>query len=414
MTDIQVNTATAFLTIAKALDYVGIDDVHHAHRVAYIAFHCAKELNWDRRNIEKAFYSGLLHDCGVLSSEEHKRLLQNMAPLDMTFHCEMGYKALSNSELLRPFANIVRYHHTPWSELASIDIDEEEKTIAALIHISDRLDFLRSRYADEHHPDVVTLYEGVIAENLQAHKGELFESNLVDAMAKLAQTDGFWFAMEPYHIERIPFEFTEYRLTEEFLSFDQLVELATFLARIVDAKSPITFQHSERVALIAQHLAEDMGLNSEICKGVYVAGLLHDVGKLRTPDHVLNHEGELDEHSRTIIKRHAVDTQLTLDGLFPNSKIGKWAANHHERLDGSGYPFKLNAHEIDLPSRIIALADVFQALTQKRPYKGHLELPEVISIMEPSVVEGKFDGDVFNTLMSKKTKYYELARGGTH
>lgn len=410
MTDIQVDTAKAFLTIAKALDYVGIDDVYHAHRVAYIAFHCAKELGWPRKLIEKAFYSGLLHDCGVLSSEEHKRLLQKMSPPDSSFHCETGYRALSGSQLLKSFANVVRYHHTSWTDLADVQISEQEKKLAALINISDRLDFLRARYADEHHPDVVTLYQGVISENLMAHKGDLFEPDITDAMVKLAQTDGFWFAMEPYYIERMPFEFSEFNLTENNLSFDQLVELATFLARIVDAKSPITFQHSERVALIAQKLGEEVGLNQDVCRGIYVAGLLHDVGKLRTPDHVLNHEGELDEPSMATMKRHAVDTQLTLDGMFPNSDIGRWAANHHERLDGSGYPFKLKDSQIDLPSRIVAVADVFQALTQKRPYKGYLELAEVLEIMEPMVIDGKFDQDVFKRILENKDKYYQLAR----
>ena len=409
MTDIQVDTATAFLTIAKALDYVGIDDVHHAHRVAYIAFHCAKQLGWDRPMIEKAYYSGLLHDCGVLSSEEHKRLLQNLAPMDVNAHCEAGYEALLKTQLLSPFANIVRYHHTPWRDLQHEELSDEDRQLAALIHISDRLDFLRSRYADEHHPDVVTLHEGLIAENLLAHKGELFEPIMTDALAKIVQTDGFWFAMEPYHIERIPYEFTEFKLTEQLLEFDQLVELATFLARIVDAKSPITFQHSERVAKIAKELAMDLDIAVDTCDEIFVAGLLHDVGKLRTPDSVLNHEGALDDHAKTIIKRHAVDTQLTLDGLFPRSNIGRWAANHHERIDGSGYPFKLKDQELDLPSRIVAIADVFQALTQKRPYKGHLNLEEVLSIIEPMVHEGQLDKQVYAVLLARKDKYFDLS-----
>jgi len=409
MASIEVDTRKAFLTIAKALDYVGIDDVHHSHRVAYMAFECAKALQWSSARQEQAFYTGLLHDCGVSSSREHLRLLENMAPTDVNQHCVRGFEALQATELLKPFAVAVRYHHTPWHELKLLPMDEDDRDMAALIHLADRVDFLRARYVDEGHPEIVTLYEGLIAENVLAKAGTLFNEQYAHTMADLVQTDGFWYAMEYDHIESIGMGFSSYQPLNGLLNMAQLKELAIFLANIVDAKSPFTFQHSEKVGLLAQQLAKDAGQPETVCEGIYISGLLHDVGKLRTPDEVLNHPGKLDERSQSTMRRHAVDTLITLDGLFPNSDIGRWAANHHERLDGSGYPYRLKEQQLDVPSRIIALVDVFQALSQKRPYKGRLSLDEIFSIIEPMVLDGKLDKDLYGLLVNHGDRYYQLA-----
>ena len=407
--DIRVDARQAFLTIARALDYVGIDDVHHAHRVAYIAYECGQLLNWSALKLEKTFYAGLLHDCGVTSSKEHLRLLGDMAPTKTEEHCERGYNALKNNALLKEFAEVVLYHHTPWSELKDIDIDDDIKDIAALIHLSDRVDFLRSRYAHETHPEAVTLYEGLIAENILSKKGTFFQPDYADAMGRLVNIDGFWFAMDYERIEAIGLEFTSYKPFNSVLHISEIQDLALFLANIVDAKSPFTYHHSQKVAQIAKQLASDSGLSEANCDMVYVAGLLHDVGKLKTPDDILYKDGPLEGVELSIMKRHSVDTMITMDNFFPDSKIGQWAANHHEKLDGSGYPYQLKGEQLDIESRIIAIADIFQALSQNRPYRGQLSFEEIEKIMVPMVEEGKLDKDVFSLIQKKESEYYALS-----
>lgn len=407
--DIHVNTRHAFLAIARALDYVGVDDIHHAHRVAYIAYECAISLNWPEYKLEKTFYAGLLHDCGVTSNKEHAHLLEDMVPKNSDEHCQKGYSALKGCSLLCAFSDIVRYHHTAWSELKAIPLDTETKEISALIHLADRVDFLRSRYVNGTHPEAVTQYKELIAESIINNKEILFHPSYADAMANLVKVDGFWFAMDVDRIEAIGLNFRAYSPFNTILNTIQIKELALFLANIVDAKSPYTYNHSRRVAKIAKMLATDFGLNSITCDMIYVAGLLHDVGKLKTPDEILYKEGPLEVVEYSIIKRHTVDTFITLDNFFPESKIGQWAANHHEKIDGSGYPYHLKGDQLDTESRIISIADIFQALSQNRPYRSTLSFSQIVNIMSPLVDKGKIDKDIFQLILKNEKKYCQAA-----
>lgn len=408
---INVNGRQAFLTIAKALDYVGVDDVHHAHRVAYIAYECGKALHWSDEKLERTFYAGLLHDCGVVSSKEHNDLLSEISPANVNDHCIHGYYALKENTLLSTFAEIVRYHHTPWHELAELSIDDESKYISAMIHLADRVDFLRSQYAQENHPEIVTLFKSEIAKIIIELSGHHFEPSFVDAMVQLIDQDGFWFAMNAERIEILSLEFTRYQPFNHVLNIDEVTELALFLANLVDAKSPFTFQHSQRVAIISQMLANDLGLDEIIGRQLFVAGLLHDVGKLRTPDEILYKNGQLEGVELSIMKRHTTDTLVTLGAFFPNSNVAKWAANHHEKLDGSGYPYNLTKDKLDIESRIVAIADIYQALTQNRPYRHSLSIAEIFTIMDPLIEQGKLDANVYAVIKHNAQRYYDVALG---
>lgn len=411
--DIQVNTRHAFLAIARALDYVGIDDVQHAHRVAYIAYECGQLLNWPASKLEKTFYAGLLHDCGVTSNKEHAHILEEMTPNNSDAHCKRGYKELKENALLSAFSDIVRFHHTAWAELSALVLDNETKEISALIHLADRVDFLRSRYVHGTCPEAVTQYKDLIAKNILSKKGTLFHPNYAEAMANLVRIDGFWFAMSIDRIEAIGLEFRAYLPFNTTLNTNQIKDLALFMANIVDAKSPFTYHHSKRVAKISKMLATDFGLNEGTCDMVYVAGLLHDVGKLKTPDEILYKEGPLEKVEYSIIKRHPVDTLITMDNFFPFSKIGQWAANHHERLDGSGYPYHLKGDQLDTESRIISIADIFQALSQNRPYRDQLTFKQIIEIMAPMADQGQIDKSIFQLILKNEKEYYQAASSET-
>ncbi|MEF1305249.1 HD domain-containing protein, partial [Vibrio owensii] len=179
--------------------------------------------------------------------------------------------------------------------------------------------------------------------------------------------------------------------------------------RIVDAKSPFTYQHSQKVAELSRYLAKKMGLDEHEQEMIFIAGLVHDIGKLKTPDEILHKEGPLDKQEYTRIKRHTIDTELALHKVFPNAKIAEWASNHHERLDGSGYPYHKTAEALDVPSRIIAVVDVFQALSQDRPYRGRMTQQEIADIMDEQVEAGKLCSDVYQVLSADMQACYQLS-----
>ena len=406
---IHFDLCHAILMIARSLDFVGIDDTCHGHRVGYIAYECAKLLDWPKEDQDFAFFAGLIHDCGVSSSAEHKRLLGGLKPEGTEGHCIRGRDALAESVVMRPFADPVYYHHTRWEDLEPLDIDDTVKRFGALVHLSDRVDFLRARYITDLHPDFVVLHEDLIAENILQHAGTMFRPDFAEAMARLVTVDGFWFTMDQGYIEQLALEIGAGGKYHVPLDVAEAINLAKIMGRIVDAKSPFTHEHSERVALISRELAVDLGFDDTTCQKIHIAGLLHDLGKLRVDDAVLHKPGALTREEYAAIRRHVVDTGLALQGCFPGEMIPRWAANHHEKLDGSGYPYRLHDEQIDMPSRIIAVADIFQALAQNRPYRGRLSFDKIMEIVDPMVDTHKLDRDVVAVVHRRAADYYALA-----
>ncbi|MBD2856776.1 HD domain-containing protein [Vibrio parahaemolyticus] len=405
----EVDLKQALIWVARALDYVGVDDTHHSHRVAYIAYQCALALNWDLKKAEFCYFAGMIHDCGVSETQEHKMLLDELIPQDAKAHCLRGYQTLKQCRLLSQFAVPVLYHHTHWDELQHLDLPEFEKDVAALLYLSDRLDFMRARYVMNCHCDIVTLHEELIAECVLANAGTLFNPVMCKAMVKLIMTDGFWFAMESENIETIGLNFKSIDWLQKQLTIWDMNSLGLFLARIVDAKSPFTYQHSQKVAELSRYLASKLGLDEHDQEMLFIAGLVHDIGKLKTPDEILHKEGALSKQEYTRIKRHTIDTQLALHKVFPNAKIAEWASNHHERLDGSGYPYHKTAEELDIPSRIIAVADVFQALSQDRPYRGRMSQKQIAEIMDDLIEQNKLCAHVYEVLEKNMTACYNMS-----
>lgn len=405
----EVDLKQALIWVARALDYVGVDDTHHSHRVAYIAYQCALALNWDLKKAEFCYFAGMIHDCGVSETQEHKMLLDELIPQDAKAHCLRGYQTLKQCRLLSQFAVPVLYHHTHWDELQHLDLPEFEKDVAALLYLSDRLDFMRARYVMNCHCDIVTLYEELIAECVLANASTLFNPVMCEAMVKLIMTDGFWFAMESENIETIGLNFKSIDWLQKQLTIWDMNSLGLFLARIVDAKSPFTYQHSQKVAELSRYLAGKLGLDEHDQEMLFIAGLVHDIGKLKTPDEILHKEGALSKQEYTRIKRHTIDTQLALHKVFPNAKIAEWASNHHERLDGSGYPYHKTAEELDIPSRIIAVADVFQALSQDRPYRGRMSQTQIAEIMDDLIEQNKLCAHVYEVLEQNMTACYNIS-----
>ncbi|HCE3662606.1 TPA: HD domain-containing protein [Vibrio parahaemolyticus] len=405
----EVDLKQALIWVARALDYVGVDDTHHSHRVAYIAYQCALALNWDLKKAEFCYFAGMIHDCGVSETQEHKMLLDELIPQDAKAHCLRGYQTLKQCRLLSQFAVPVLYHHTHWDELQHLDLPEFEKDVAALLYLSDRLDFMRARYVMNCHCDIVTLHEELIAECVLANAGTLFNPVMCEAMVKLIMTDGFWFAMESENIETIGLNFKSIDWLQKQLTIWDMNSLGLFLARIVDAKSPFTYQHSQKVAELSRYLAGKLGLDEHDQEMLFIAGLVHDIGKLKTPDEILHKEGALSKQEYTRIKRHTIDTQLALHKVFPNAKIAEWASNHHERLDGSGYPYHKTAEELDIPSRIIAVADVFQALSQDRPYRGRMSPTQIAEIMDDLIKQNKLCAHVYEVLEQNMTACYNMS-----
>jgi HD-GYP domain-containing protein (c-di-GMP phosphodiesterase class II) len=152
----------------------------------------------------------------------------------------------------------------------------------------------------------------------------------------------------------------------------QFNSLLITLATSVDARDPTTSKHTMYVTGIAVAIAQELGLSERVLERIRIAAILHDYGKIGVPDSVLLKPGGLEPHEVRLMRSHVLKTGLILSRIAFRRELADVpaiAAMHHEKLDGSGYPFGLRGEEIPLEGRILAVADVFHALTQTRTYK---------------------------------------------
>lgn len=210
--------------------------------------------------------------------------------------------------------------------------------------------------------------------------GRWFDPQLVDLLHVESRIGPLWDARSAHDlaalIARLEPEGQLLAATE-----DRLDRVAAAFAQIIDAKSPYTFQHSARVARIAVAMATVQGLPPVAVRDLRRAALLHDIGKLGISNQILDKPGKLTDAEIAIMGTHPALTAATLERIAPFRGIAAVASAHHERLDGSGYHRGLTAAALGTPERILAVADIYEALTSDRPYRPALSLEEAIAIL---------------------------------
>jgi len=390
--------------LSDTVDLVGVDELYHSKRVAYMAAECSKVLGGGQDEQLRLFRQGLLHDCGVSSTKVHDRLVNEFEWQDSEMHCLVGSSRLMKFSPLADYAEVVRYHHTRWEELQQMDINEEEKVDANLIYLLDRVDALSGVAEGE---NKLSKKEEVCAQ-IDSFRNSHFKPELVDSFVECAEKEAFWITQENGHLtEYLRLHSPEYE--EISLDKKQLGDMATIFAQVVDAKSHYTAEHSFGVSRVAGYLSRQCQLDEEVSAKIEVAGLLHDLGKLQVPDQILEHDGDLDMDSLAIMRHHSYVTYMILSKVGGLEDITVWAADHHEKLDGSGYPFKKVGDELPIESRIIAVADIFQALAQNRPYRKSLAADDIVERLQRDVDNGKLDRELVRIVAADSSSCYRTA-----
>lgn len=226
--------------------------------------------------------------------------------------------------------------------------------------------------------------------------GTWFDPRLVAALERVAASDGFWDMLASPGLDKTVFAMEPAEHTIP-LDDDYLDDIAAAFGQVVDSKSPYTSGHSGRVALYTDMIAEALGLSAERRRWLKRGALLHDVGKLGVSNSVLDKAGALDRDEWAAVRQHAVYTETILGRITAFAELGRIAGAHHERLDGGGYPRGLKADQIDIETRIITTADIFDAITAERPYRGAIPVPQALDMMEKTVGTA-LDADCFAAL----------------
>ena len=223
-------------------------------------------------------------------------------------------------------------------------------------------------------------------------RGTWFDPALVDALIATERDAQFWRSLGTPDVT--PLEPPDHVLVADDSRLDRV---AHAFASIVDAKSPYTAHHSEGVATIAIALATDLDLDATARPTLHRSALLHDIGKLGVSNRILDKPGPLNPQEWETVRRHPRWSMEILARVSAFGDVARIAAAHHERLDGSGYYRGLTAVELDRPSRILAVADVAEALSSDRPYRRALSPDEVLSVMRLDSGTG-LDSDVLVAL----------------
>lgn len=218
---------------------------------------------------------------------------------------------------------------------------------------------------------------------LQRRRGQWLDPELIDAFSAVAD-DAFWAQLAGADIDAavLALEPASHLVP---LDEDYLDDIATAFGQVVDSKSPYTSGHSARVALYVDLMAETMGLDADRRRWLKRAALLHDIGKLGVSNSILDKPGKLDGEEWAVVRTHAMYTEAILSRIDAFGELARIAGAHHERLDGTGYPRGLSAQDIDLETRIITCADIFDAITAARPYRGAIPVDKTLEIMSESV-----------------------------
>lgn len=380
----EVRLADVVFSVSAALDMVSPAVVGHHQRVAGIARAIARQINLDPEQTRDLLLAAALHDIGAFSLRERLEIMRWEVE-HAEGHAFAGYRLLRSFPPFEGAAEVVRYHHTAWDHGRGDRVRGVPVPLGShIIHLADRASVLRvdERGSPRSAADAMR--------TLAAGAGRLFVPELVEGLEAAARP-GFWSDLAAAGDGELR--------EDEALGAAPMTEadfrgLARLFWQIVDFRSRFTATHTSGVAAVAGFLAPLAGVGASAGRKVAIAAGLHDLGKLAVPSEILEKEHPLVPGERAAILDHPLHGWRVLGRIPGMEEINVWANFHHERLDGRGYPFGVPAVDIPLESRVVAVADVFTALTEERPYRRGMSVREAIGILGGMAGEGALDGDV--------------------
>ncbi|MEW6527958.1 MAG: HD domain-containing phosphohydrolase [Spirochaetota bacterium] len=380
-----------FMALSKSIDLVDHDIGSHNKRVAYIAGRLCHNIGLSADEITKTVVAAALHDIGVLKETDYKELVDFNYKGGIDYHSLMGYRLLDSCQMTKDIAPIVLYHHTLYTEKQHIENTGTVPLAAEIIHLADRVDV-----CIEYKNDVLSQKDHV-CKTIREYSGDRFNPDIVRSFIQLANQESFWFDLQFNNIEK---SLKGYIFYDPFLSLEQIHSIALLFTKIIDFRSRFTATHSTSVAMVAKELGKLLNFSPRECLMLDIAGHLHDIGKLAIPLSILEKPDKLTSNEWRIMKQHTYFTYRILDEIDNTvlKIINEWAALHHEKMDGSGYPFKTPGEDLSVGSRIMAVADMFTALAESRPYRDSMDDDMIIQELQKAK-NNTLDGNVVDVLI---------------
>ena len=374
------------MRILRHVPVVGLHSVQTAKLSALVG----QVMGYNPSKVMRLYLLGALHDVGLMIPEIRKSyeefsfdtgILELVKHEDlMANHSLVGAKIIESIPMLEELSVAIEEHHTPAYELEIGEIHITANIINAANMMS--LELLKhGNIADEKFIEDFKKY-------IEDHKSEYFpdvRSAAVEAVKMEAQmmlsADGadHW---------------DDFAEIDEVMDLSSMMSFLTLADYLVDSMDESTEHHSTRVAFLAREIAKEILTESEGV-GVYIAGRMHDLGKIQLPPKVISSRDDNDYHFRL----HVIYTYEMFDCFRSLPNVVSWAVTHHERLDGSGYPWHLEKKDLSMPARIVQLADEYVSLVEK-----NVEDPMKVVERRPE----KFDGEAVKVLKKLLENGYNI------
>jgi len=357
----------------------------HSKRVAFLSIKIAQTLNLSKEEIFDLYSYALLHDNGLieafqLTRENNKDKINE----NLVDHCTIGEENIRNFPFLTDQKDVILYHHEHYDGTGFFKKRGEDIPLfSQIIFMADVIDsnFELKKISYE------TKVE--IEEFLDQQRNRLFSDKLVDTFLTLSDTFSFWGELEYFYTTAIP-----QNLLQDYevqISIDEFFNITDILSNLIDSKSKFTAKHSKELAQKTHQFIKEFDFDEITQKKLLISANLHDIGKLATPTNILEKPGALSDKELFEIKKHAYFTYSILSSLNFCDDIVSWASYHHEKPDGSGYPFGLKNEELGIEARIIACLDFYQALVEERPYRKAMEHDDATSLMKTVLNDFEMD-----------------------
>lgn len=420
--DRPTSKASILSALSHALDLVEGQPEGHAIRSCHLAMRLGQQISLSDESMEDLFFAALLKDSGcsnnsvrihnIFGGNEHlsKQAVKFIdwtslsANLRFAFHFTEQGRSLA-TKLKRMAKNlghpgtlmreVTEARCTRGAEIAAM-LGCRPAAAAAIQYLDEHWDGNGAPYGRK--GDDISIEARILClcqtfevflttfgpepayDVINERSGTWFDPELVSAMNSIAGHSQFWVSFTPWLDKEIVNRWVPHLdLAAPDVDVDNICRA---FAMIVDAKSSYTAQHSNRVTNYALQIGSAVGLDRDQMIDLRRASLLHDIGKLGVPAGILEKAGKLDEEEFALIKLHPEYSFKILERVPAFERIAQIASAHHERLDGKGYWQGLAADDLDTSMRILAVADVFDALCAERPYKPAMPAERALAIME--------------------------------
>lgn len=405
------------LSISFALDFAEMDilgnKTNHSKRVAYLSYRIGKKLGLSLYELFDLFSLAIVHDNGIHgitrdqvdpkiklnyeSAIKNDQDFQNNPSYHRVLwegtkrHCEIGEENIANYPFHTPVKNIILYHHENYDGSGFFHKKGEEiPLMSQIIRFSDAVDnFTYLPEIDEE--------KEVLANFVINKKNILFSERVVDSFLSLISANGFWLDLKDEFID-VALSNMMPLITAD-VPLEKIFDFTKIYSRLVDSKSTFTKTHSDGLTKKATRMADYYSMDKETKYKFMIAARLHDIGKLAVSNDILDKRGPLSNIELATMKKHTYYTRISLSQIKGFEEITEWASNHHEKLDGTGYPYGFTADELDFNSRLMACLDIYQALTEERPYRESLTHKEAAMIMVDMASFNKIDGSILKDVL---------------